>query len=43
MFYVNVSPGPHSDIHIRAPFWKQDIKSIGLGAICGYGKATGLS
>jgi hypothetical protein len=46
MFCVNVRPGPHSDTHIWAPFFggePEDIKSIGLGAICSFGKAAGLS
>jgi hypothetical protein len=45
MFCVNVRPGPHSDTHIWAPFFLEpgDIKSIGLGAICDFGKATGHS
>jgi hypothetical protein len=44
MFCVNVRPGPHSEKHLGSFFLEpEDIKSIGLGAICSFGKAAGLS
>jgi hypothetical protein len=43
MFCVNARPRPHSDMHVGSFFLEPgDIKSMGLGAICGFGKATGL-
>jgi hypothetical protein len=38
-------PWPHSDMHYLGSFFlvPEDIKSISLGAIWGFSKATGLS